>query len=276
MRVTFAGTGCGATLNADRAGAGIHTEAAESRLLLDCGPGVVDRILRAGLDHTAIAHVFFSHLHSDHAIGIAELLYQYTFRSRPLPAIYGPAGTAEYLAAAVGFVQANTGPRHDAQRAAMSELRAIESGPDDEREIDGIELTTREVPHVDYLECVARRLAHEGRSLVYSGDTRLAPEILVPLSEGTDVLIHEAYTRAAMEAFAASLPERVQGNLYQAFENSHSEGVGVGKLAAEAGAGKLVLTHLLPGESDAELVAACATHFDGEVVVAYDGLQFEV
>ena len=68
---------------------------------------MIDRILRAKMDHTAISHVLFSHLHEDHAIGIAELLFQFSFRQRPLPAIYGPEGTDSYLAAATEFAQAN-------------------------------------------------------------------------------------------------------------------------------------------------------------------------
>ena len=275
MRITFAGTGCGATLNPERAGAGIHVDAEETHLLLDCGPGVIDRILRAGIDHTAIGHVLFSHLHSDHAIGIATLIYQFTFLRWPLPAIYGPEGTDDYLRAAVVFVQANTGPAHADQRAAMAKLEATLTRPGDERELGGVQVTTREVPHVDYLECVARRLDCDGGSMVYSGDTRPAPEVLVPLADDVDVLIHEAYAQAAMEQFASALPERVQPNVYRAFESSHSEAVAVGKLAAEAGARRLVLTHLLPQESDASVIDACAEHFPGEIIVAHDGLQLE-
>lgn len=276
MRITFAGTGCGATLNPDRAGAGIHVSAGDTSLLLDCGPGVIDRILRAEIDHTAIGHVLFSHLHSDHAIGIAELLFQFSFRRRPLPVIYGPEGTDSYLAAAIEFVQANTGPRLAAEKASMAELGATLTRQGDERELGSVQVRTCEVPHVDYLECLARRLDVGGSSMVYSGDTRPAPEVLVPLADGVDVLIHEAYTEAALEQFASPMPEKVQANIHKAFESSHSDAVAVGKLAAESGTARLVLTHLLPQESDAGVIDACAQHFKGEIVVAHDGLGLEV
>jgi ribonuclease BN (tRNA processing enzyme) len=38
----------------------------------------------------------------------------------------------------------------------------------------------------------------------------------------------------------------------------------------------LVLTHLLSGEEPAELKAIAASIFSGEIVVAHDGLTFEV
>ncbi len=276
MRITFVGTGCGATLNPERAGAGIHVSAGQSRLLLDCGPGVIDRILRAKMDHTAISHVLFSHLHEDHAIGIAELLFQFSFRQRPLPAIYGPEGTDSYLAAATEFAQANMGPRLANEKAAMAKLEATLTRPGDERELDSVQVTTREVPHDDYLECLARRLDADGSSMVYSGDTRPALDVLVPLADGVDVLIHEAYTAAALERFSSPLPETVQGNIHKAFESMHSDAVAVGKLAAEAGVARLVLTHLLPQESDTAVIEACAQYFRGEIVVAHDGLRLEV
>ena len=158
----------------------------------------------------------------------------------------------------------------------MVELEATLTRPGDERELDGVQVTTREVPHVDYLECLARRLDAGGSSMVYSGDTRPAPDVLVPLADGVDVLIHEAYTEAALEQFASPLPEKVQRNIHKAFESSHSGAVAVGKLAAEAGAGRLVLTHLLPQESDASVIDACAQHFRGEIIVAHDGLGLEL
>ncbi len=79
-----------------------------------------------------------------------------------------------------------------------------------------------------------------------------------------------------MRRFTADMPEQIQERVHTAFATSHSEVAGVAALAAEAGVKRLVLTHLLPQETDEELVAACAPHFDGEVIVASDGLQLEV
>ena len=49
MRITFCGTGA-ASLNAARAGAAIHVEQDGAGLLLDCGPGWLERFLGARLE----------------------------------------------------------------------------------------------------------------------------------------------------------------------------------------------------------------------------------
>ena len=270
MRLTFAGTGCGATINPDRAGAGIlltndlrnntspNTEA--SHLLLDCGSGVIERLIRSGLDHTAIQAVIFSHLHMDHAIGIADLLSQMAFRGRPMPGIYGPLGTTEYIDAAVHFARANRVLRRDSAQDDLDSIDIQITRSGDEREVGGLQITTVEVPHVDYLECLARRFDGGGRSLVYSGDTRPAPEVLVPLADNADVLIHEAFTWDAVDEFTEHMPDRTTDAIKEAFLSSHSDVDSVARLAKEADVKHLILTHLLPEETDDRLIARASAH----------------
>lgn len=49
-----------------------------------------------------------------------------------------------------------------------------------------------------------------------------------------------------------------------------------GEMAAEAGVGKLVLTHLWPGLDPDVSIAQAAKHYDGEIVVARDHMKFVV
>jgi ribonuclease BN (tRNA processing enzyme) len=281
MRLTFAGTGCGATINPDRAGAGIlltnnTLPNDDSHLLLDCGSGVIERLIRSGLDHTAIQAVIFSHLHMDHAMGIAELLSQMAFRRRPMPDIYGPLGTAEYIDAAVHFARANRILRRDSAEDDLDSIDVQITRSGDEREVGGVQITTVEVPHVDYLECLARRFDCGGRSLVYSGDTRPAADVLVPLSDGADVLIHEAFTWDAVDEFTEHMPDGATDAIKDAFKSSHSDVDSVAQLAKEAGVKHLILTHLLPQETDDRLIARAAAHYQGEILAAHDGLTLAV
>jgi ribonuclease BN (tRNA processing enzyme) len=58
----------------------------------------------------------------------------------------------------------------------------------------------------------------------------------------------------------------------------HAKPTDVGRLAAEADVGRLVLTHVFPEHED-ELDASLARvrrEYDGELVVAYDGLRVDV
>ncbi len=260
MRITFCGTGCGAGVNPDRAGAAIHIASGaggpdDAGVLLDCGPGWMDRYLRAGLDPRSLRGVVLSHLHYDHAMGITELLMRWPHEGYALPTFYGPRDMTEYMEGARTFVQHQH--RYSGKRARhwLDELAVTETSPGDERSIDGLQVETWEVPHVEYLECVARRIRADGRSVVYSGDTRPAAEVMVPRSEGAEVLIHEAYTERALEAFIDEGGHAAVGdNIRAAFANPHSGLAEVATIAQAAGGGRLVLTHLLAAESSAEMV----------------------
>ena len=50
----------------------------------------------------------------------------------------------------------------------------------------------------------------------------------------------------------------------------HTKPFQVGKIAAEANAGKLVLTHLWSEKEEDRLKAEVAAHYSGEIVVARD------
>jgi len=57
----------------------------------------------------------------------------------------------------------------------------------------------------------------------------------------------------------------------------HTTAEDVGRIAARAGAGKLVLTHLVPADeqevADEAWIGAVRPHFDGEIVVGHDLLD---
>ncbi|MGB0839369.1 MAG: MBL fold metallo-hydrolase, partial [Chitinophagales bacterium] len=62
-------------------------------LLVDCGEGTQMQMLRHSIKWGKIDHIFISHLHGDHFLGLVPLLdtYNLSGRTRPLH-IYCPAG----------------------------------------------------------------------------------------------------------------------------------------------------------------------------------------
>ena len=148
--------------------------------------------------------------------------------------------------------------------------------PGDEREICGIDVRSVEVPHAPYLECLARRFEAGGRSLVYTGDTTYAPEALVPLADGADVLVHEAYTESCLGADGGGPVGVGARGAVSRGAGTHSTAESAGRIARDAGVGTLVLTHILSLEHDWELVEEARRAFDGTIVVASDGLSLEV
>ena len=67
IALTLIGTGTPAPL-AHRAGSSYLAEVGGQKLLFDCGPGSVRRLLEKGERLTEIGHLFLTHLHYDHCV----------------------------------------------------------------------------------------------------------------------------------------------------------------------------------------------------------------
>lgn len=234
----------------------------------------MERMVDSGLDADAVSDVVFSHLHFDHAMGVVELFTRLIVRRGAPVTIFGPRDTDTYIEAALGFARVNS--TSDYIRGWLDGVGVELTRPGDEREIGGIRVRSVEVPHAPYLECLARRFEAGGRSLVYTGDTTYAPDALVPLADGADVLVHEAYTEACLARMAEGLPESARAGLYRGVRGTHSTAESAGRIARDAGVNTLVLTHIMSLERDSELIEEARRAFDGTIVLASDGLSLEV
>jgi ribonuclease BN (tRNA processing enzyme) len=106
-------------------------------------------------------------------------------------------------------------------------------------------------------ESIAYRLDAEGGAFVYTGDTQYS-QTVVELACGADTLLIEC-------SFPDEAP--VPGHLTPS---------GVAHIASEAGVRRVVLTHIYPAAEDLDLVTEVGRGFEGEILVAEDGLEFEV
>jgi ribonuclease BN (tRNA processing enzyme) len=127
-----------------------------------------------------------------------------------------------------------------------------ELAPDREDEVRFGDLRIRSAPTNHTEGSLAYRVEAEGRSLVYSGDTDES-DSLVALARGADLLVLEAAN-----------PFKVKGHLTPAE---------AGRLAARAGVGRLLLTHLYPPCDTVDVAALAGLEFSGEILRAEDGLQ---
>jgi ribonuclease BN (tRNA processing enzyme) len=72
----------------------------------------------------------------------------------------------------------------------------------------------------------------------------------------------------AEASYAETVPAEIVGALSSALD--------VGRQAAVAGVGRLVLTHLMPHTDPAEAMAAAAREFSGPVSVAQAGVSLDI
>jgi ribonuclease Z len=92
MRVTFLGTS-GAVPTTQRNTSALLVNREGDRLLFDCGEGTQRQMMRfsTGFD---VDHIFVTHLHGDHVLGIPGLIQTFDFNDRETPlAIHTPSGT---------------------------------------------------------------------------------------------------------------------------------------------------------------------------------------
>ena len=264
-RVILLGTG---TPNADPARSGPATAVVVDGevFLVDSGPGVVRRAAAAGLKTPALNRVFLTHLHSDHTLGLPDLIYTpWTLERTEAIEVIGPPGTRamvrhiEQAWAADREIRRRGGEPSNATgwRTVAREIRGGVAYQD-----RGVRVTAIPVRHGSWKHAFGYLFETKDRRIVISGDA--APsESLVQACGGCDVLLHEVYSTAG---FAKRPPEWQQ---YHA--RYHTSAKELGELAARARPKILVLYHqLFWGAAEDELVREVRAGFDGKVVSGKD------
>jgi ribonuclease BN (tRNA processing enzyme) len=251
MRLTVIGSGT-ISLSPTRGCAAYLIEAGDLRVLMDCGPGAAHTMARHGIDWWGVTHVVLSHWHLDHIGDLPTLVFAWRHarlepRTAPL-VIVGPAGTGQLLArwaAALGSWLDTPG----------FELQVIEPEPGVALALgSGVTLTSRSVPHT--AESVAYSLEHDGRRLVYTGDTGHDPS-LGEWAAGCDLLLAEC-----------SLPDSMPVPI-------HLTPTETAALATAAAPGLLVVTHMYPPLEGIDLRAELGARWAGPTVLAADGLVLD-
>ena len=246
MRMTVLG-GCGAWPAAGQACSGYLVEHDGFLVLVDPGYAVVPRLLELVAAEDVDA-VLLSHGHPDHCADLNPLL-----RARVLDGGSAPALPVHALPGAADRVLALDEPRTLAGASAPSAFTAGESF-----EVGPVRVDTWALPHS--VPNAGLRLAAGGRVLAYTGDTGPSAAI-VDLARGADLFLAES-----------SFPEQVPASAAWYLSSARQ----AGEAAAAAGAGRLLLTHLLPGTDPEAAEDAARRAYGGELGVARAGVVVEL
>ncbi|MFB6096349.1 MAG: ribonuclease Z [Haloferacaceae archaeon] len=301
LRVTFLGTG-GALPTTARAPSSVFVNREGEKLLFDCGEGTQRQMMRFSTGF-GISHVFLSHLHGDHVLGLPGLIQTWDFNEREEPlTIHAPPGSRRHLQ---GLIHAagydpdfhvridEVSPGTVAYRAEEYEVRSFrtehrttsvgyalveDDRPGRFQRERAEELGIPVGPKFSKLhagESVeledGRTIAPEqvvgeprpGRKLVYTGDTRPI-DATVDAARSADLLIHDA-------TFTDAHADRARAT-------AHTTARQAGQIAERADAARLALTHISSRHATetATLRAEASEAFGGEVFVADDGDEVEV
>ncbi len=250
MRVTILGAGT-AIPQHWHSPAGIYVQVAGEHLLLDAGPGTLQRLAAAGAPWARLHRIFLSHFHLDHCLDLASILFALRIpdmkRRAPLT-VYGPPGLRRLYRDLNTAFHGWLTPR--GFRLVLREVWQ------DELRLPGYRVSVRPVRHVA-TPAVGYRLTAAGKSLAYSGDTDVCPSLL-DLGRIADLLILECSTPDA---------RKVAGHLTPG---------DCGRLAAAASCRRLVLTHFYPVFAGVDIRAAVRRHFRGPLTLARDFLRLTV
>jgi ribonuclease Z len=287
------------TIERNVASLAIHREG--ETLMFDCGEGTQRQMMRYGVSF-ALEDIFFTHMHSDHLLGVIGLMRTMALQGRiERLRLWGPRGSSRVLnrAESLGFERTTfpveihelePGQRIERPGYAIvafpvehrgstslgyslvEEDRKGRFNPDLAREL-GIpegplwgQIHRGKAVTLDDGRVIEPSVLvgpqRPGRTVIVTGDTRPCAAT-IEASRGADILIHEA-------TFGDEEAER-------AIETGHSTAREAAQVAKAAGVRRLLLTHFSARYSrDAYELLREAQQVFGETVVGKDGLEIEV
>lgn len=238
--------------------------------LFDAGVGVERRLFGAQLPVNGVTAAFITHLHSDHVLGLPDLIFSSWIYGRTTPfGLYGPPGLramTEHLYAAFSEdirIRTN-GLEHEPRNGYRVAVHEIQPGV--VYDSGGVRVRAFRVNHGAWRDAYGYRIDTPDRTIVISGDTRPSEE-LVKQATGVDILVHEAQIPAAV---APSGRRDVDWPRYVA--EYHTTAVQLGELAGRANPRLLVISHngRVGADADSTMMAMVRRGFQGRVVIGKD------
>lgn len=300
MHFTLIPLGTGAALPArGRSPAAQILNVNESLYLIDCGEGTQERIRQAGLNFQRIGHIFISHMHGDHFLGLMGLLSTMHLLGRQEELhVHGPRELREVIGLQQRVsesywrfplhhhdTRSETGvPVMEDAKLTVTALALKHRLPCTGfvfREKQGLRPLraerVREIPqfmrdrvkHGDDLTIEGKTipnaaLTHDPpppRSYAYCSDTAYTPE-LVPFLNGVDLLYHEATFTEALRA--------------RAKETMHSTAREAALIARDADVGRLMLGHFSSRYKDPGILLKEALEVFPRTVLSEEGVAYPI
>lgn len=227
---------------ANEACSGYLLEVAGKRILMELGHGAFGKLQKI-CDFTKLDAVLISHLHPDHCADLSCLRHAILGAKRlgqelSIP-LYTPCEPEDRFQVLANFQDA-------------FELNIVGTNVSQVREIAGLNFTL--FPTVHPIPTCGWVVEHDGKKFVYTADTAWEDR-LVEFCSQADILLCETSLTQRDAAIA---------------DKGHLTAEQAGLLAAQAAAGRLILTHLWPGYNTHQLKNEAASVFGGTIELAVE------
>ena len=279
-RITVTGTGTPLATH-DRAGAGAlvryadETSGADIHLQFDAGRATVPRILAAGSSPADLDAIFLTHYHSDHVVGLQDLVLSHwtadVYDTASRTALFAPNGsTMRFCERMLDLwdhdleVRSMHNHREPVPKVDMVGFDAPAT-PEELWTSGDVRVITSQVRHEPVKDAVGYRVETPDGIVAISGDTVVCDEIAA-LAAGADVVVYEAMR---MDVIAQRPPDK------QYIMHYHADTRAIGRQMAELGIPTLMLTHLIPAPYTDEEKQVFADEvreggYEGEILVCDD------
>ena len=176
--------------------------------IVDAGPGVVRRAAQAkelgfpSLDAAQLKTVFISHLHSDHTIGLVDLILTPAVLDRNAPiSIYGPVGIKKMTADLMRAYKEDIVIRINGLEKGDAIAYQVNTNEIKEGQIykdSNLTVTAFKVKHGQWDHAFGFVFQTKDKKIVISGDCTYS-ENLIKFAKDCDILVHEVYSDAGLK-----------------------------------------------------------------------------
>jgi ribonuclease BN (tRNA processing enzyme) len=266
-RVVLLGTG---TPRPDPARSGPATAIVtnDAAYLVDAGPGIVRRAAAAAakgitaLSVEKLQTLFITHLHSDHTVGLPDLIFTPWVQGRQEALrVFGPKGTEDMTRYILLAWKKDIDIRTQGlERRSRLAVQAHDVKPGVVFKDASVTVTAFQNAHGEWDETFGYKFQTADRTIVVSGDTNPS-EALIAACQKCDVLIHEVYSENFVPA---DMPNWIE---YRG--KYHTTIPQLAEIAARTQPRLLILYHRGPGSAES-YIAGIHRRFSGVVVDGED------
>jgi ribonuclease BN (tRNA processing enzyme) len=300
-QILFLGTAGGPPLDEERSEPATLLIVDGRKYLIDCGIGTMQRMLQAAIPSEQVEQIFLSHLHSDHDLGLVDVMANDFFSlnsasARHMIQIFGPPQTKELVDTAFHFIAISVRPfaaqnpsaykTNDGHLASPFVVHEVERVGTIFRD-DRIRVIAAENTHYALMSVASRkqmksysyRFETAHGVIVFTGDTGPS-DAVASLASGADVFVAEASSRDPEDldrfvSLAATQnhwsPARTKA-FHAHMQREHLDAASIGHLASKAHVGSVLLYHYRPQNKNdvAAYISGVKKYFAGPVFASAD------